>query len=178
MLFRSFTVVPLLGRESIGLSASQIGYAMTGVNLLNIAMLMPSGMAVDRIGRKLVIAPPTIICGLALALWAWSHDFPTFVLAAAVWGIGSGISGPSPAAYLADLAPPDLRGRMFGYFRSVSDFGYIIGPLLLGWLIDSKGYAFPLLMTGSMFVFAGALFWLFAPEFHHARHSAEAAGTA
>ena len=169
-----FTVVPLLGREAIGLTASQIGYAMTGVNLLNIAMLMPSGIAVDRIGRKLVIAPPTIICGLALALWAWSHDFPTFVLAAAVWGIGSGISGPSPAAYLADLAPADLRGRMFGYFRSVSDFGYIIGPLLLGWLIDSRGYAFPLLLTGSMFVVAGALFWLFAPEFHRAGRGAGA----
>ena len=40
---------------------------------------------------------------------------------------------------MQDLAPPDLRGRLFGYFRSVSDFGYIIGPLLLGWLVDATG---------------------------------------
>lgn len=161
-----FTAVPLLGIDRAGLTASQIGYAMAGVNLLNIATLYPSGQLADRVGRKLAIAPATLVCGLAMLLWGRATDYPSFILAAAVWGLGSGISGPSPAAYVADLAPADLRGRIFGYFRSVSDFGYIIGPLLIGAMIDRFGYATPLMATAVMFLISGAAFWLFAPEFH------------
>ena len=161
-----FTAVPLLGIDRAGLSASQIGYAMTGVNLLNIATLYPSGQLADRVGRKLAIAPATLFCGFAMLLWGRATDYPSFILAAAVWGLGSGISGPSPAAYVADLAPADLRGRIFGYFRSVSDFGYIIGPLLIGAMIDRFGYSIPLMATAVMFLVAGAAFWILAPEFH------------
>jgi multidrug resistance protein len=164
-----FTLVPLLGREHAGLTASQIGFAFTAVNVLTIAMLYPSGIFADRFGRKLTIAPSTIVAGLALALWAGSSDFSSFLLAALVWGVGSGICGPAPAAYLADLAPADLRGRIFGAFRSVSDSGYIVGPLLLGLLTDAYGYTLPLLLTGGMIVASGAVFWVLAPEFHHAR---------
>jgi DHA1 family multidrug resistance protein-like MFS transporter len=163
-----FTAIPLLGVDRAGLSASQIGYAMTAVNLINIATLYPSGQLADRLGRKLAIAPATIVCGLAMLLWAWSSSYTGFLVAAAVWGLGSGISGPSPAAYVADLAPADLRGRIFGYFRSVSDFGYIIGPLLIGAMIDRTGYGVPLMVTAAMFFGSGILFWLLAPEFHRA----------
>jgi MFS transporter, DHA1 family, multidrug resistance protein len=161
-----FTLVPLLGREQADLTASQIGFAFTAVNVLTIAMLYPSGVFADRFGRKLTIAPSTIVAGLALALWAWSSDYSSFLWAAVVWGIGSGICGPAPAAYLADLAPAALRGRIFGAFRSTSDSAYIIGPLLLGALTDTYGYKLPLLLTGVLVVASGAMFWLLAPELH------------
>lgn len=170
-----FTAVPLLGIDRAGLTASQIGYAMAGVNLLNIATLYPSGQLADRVGRKLAIAPATLFCGLAMLLWGRATDYPSFILAAAVWGLGSGISGPSPAAYVADLAPADLRGRIFGYFRSVSDFGYIIGPLLIGAMIDRFGYGTPLMATAVMFLISGVAFWAFAPEFHRRAAPAVAA---
>ncbi len=161
-----FAVVPLLGKESIGLSSSQIGVAMTLVNLLNIATLYHAGTLSDRFGRKWVIVPATLVSGLSVAMFALSHNYMMFLLSAAVWGIGSGVSGPSPAAYVADISPPALRGQMFGLYRSVSDSGYIVGPLLLGWLADVTGYTTPLMLTAGMFLVSGALFAVFAPEFH------------
>lgn len=163
-----FTVVPLLGKERLDLSASQIGLAMTAVNVLNIATLYWAGVLADRFGRKPVIAPATIVSGLSLAIWAWAGGYPAFLLASMVWGLGSGIAGPAPAAYVADLAPSELRGRVFGAFRSVADAGYIVGPLFLGWLVDAAGYEAPLLLTAAMFLVSGAVFWVLAPEFHRA----------
>lgn len=161
-----FTVVPLLGTEQIGLSASRVGFALTFVWLLNIATLYHAGAFSDRFGRKWVIVPATLVSGIAVAMFALSGSYAMFLLSAGVWGVGSGLSGPSPAAYVADIAPAALRGRVFGLYRSVSDSGYIVGPLLLGWLADVSGYAAPLLLTAALFLISGALFALFAPEFH------------
>lgn len=166
-----FTVVPLLAREHIGLSASQLGLALTAVSALNIVMLYPSGVLGDRMGRKVLIAPAMLVEAIALTGFAASGSYVAFLGSALLWGGGSGISGPAPAAYIADLAPPEVRGRMYGIFRSVSDAGYIVGPLLLGGLIDRAGYAPPLLLTAALLATSGALFWLFAPEFHQPKRS-------
>lgn len=161
-----FTMVPLLGQERIGLSASQIGYTLTVVNVLNLATLYHAGTLADRFGRKWIVAPATLISGLAAVTFALSGSYAAFVLAAAVWGVGSGFAGPVPAAYVADLAPPHLRGQVFGMYRSVADSGYVIGPLLLGWLADVSGYTAPLLLSAGLFLLSGTLFALFAPELH------------
>lgn len=166
-----FTVAPLLGREVVQLSASQIGYSLTLVNALNIATVYFSGSFADRFGRKPVIAPATLVAAIGLAAFAYSSSVWTFMLAAAIWGFGSGISGPAPAAYVADLAPDDVRARVFGYFRSMSDAGYIVGPLVLGWIAGWAGYHAPMLLTAGMLFGSGVLFWLFAPEFHRARRA-------
>jgi MFS family permease len=81
-----------------------------------------------------------------------------------VWGLGSGIAGPAPAAYVADIAPPELRGRAFGLYRSVADSGYIVGPIVLGWMAGETGYTLPLLLTGLLFLTTATLFLRFAPE--------------
>lgn len=161
-----FTVVPLLGTETLNLSASDIGIAFTVVNILNIGTVYFSGAFADRYGRKPVIAPATLVAGLGMAMFAFSGSETMFMLSAAMWGLGAGISGPAPAAYVADLAPGKTRPQVFGYFRSVSDAGYIIGPIALGWITSQFGYHFPLLLTAGMIVVSGVLFWVFAPETH------------
>lgn len=171
-----FTLVPLLGDEVVHLTASQIGFALTVVNILMIATVYFSGVLADRFGRKPVIAPATVVAGVGLALFAFSTTYPMYVVAAAVWGLGAGLSGPAPAAYVADLAPPALRAPVFGYFRSMADVGYIVGPVALGWLASRVGYVTPMLITAGTITLAGALFWIFAPEFHRraVRGNAEA----
>ncbi len=75
-------------------------------------------------------------------------------------------------AYVADFAPAALRGRVFGWFRSLSDCVYIAGPLLLGAMTDRYGFVPPLVLTAALFMSAGVLFWLLAPEFHYAKQHA------
>ena len=169
-----FTVIPLLGKEQIGLTASQIGIVMSTVSLLTIATLYHSGLWSDRFGRKRVIAPSAIVCGIGIAMFAFSSSYVMFFASAVFWGLGSGIGGPAPAAYVADLSPAALRGQMFGAFRSLSDCGYIAGPLLLGWMTDQYGFVPPLLLTAAMFISSGVLFWILAPEYHDAKRAAAA----
>jgi MFS family permease len=159
-----FTLVPLLGKDRMALSGSQIGLALALVNVLNLAVLYHAGALADRLGRKRVIVPASLVCGLAMVLFALGESYAVYVLAACVWGLGSGIAGPAPAAYVADIAPPELRGRAFGLYRSVADSGYIVGPIVLGWMAGETGYTLPLLLTGLLFLTTATLFLRFAPE--------------
>src|SRR5581483_12155797 len=122
-----------------------------------------AGVLADRYGRRWVIVPATLVSGLSLVLFALSGSYTMFLAASVVWGGGSGLSGPAPAAYVADIAPPAVRGQLFGLYRSVADLGYIAGPLLLGWMAD-RGYSAPLYLTAAMFLVSGTLFALRAPE--------------
>lgn len=39
-------------------------------------------------------------------------------------------------ALRADLATPEIRGRLFGLYRTFFDAGDIIGPFMASWLYD------------------------------------------
>jgi MFS-type transporter involved in bile tolerance (Atg22 family) len=52
-----------------------------------------------------------------------------------IYGAVIGLSGPS-AAYVTDLAPPDKLEISMGLYRLISDSGYFVGPLLLGFVAD------------------------------------------
>jgi MFS family permease len=168
-----FNIVPLMGTERLGLSTSQIGLALTLINVLNIGTLYHAGVLSDRFGRKPVIWPSTVVAGLSMLAFAASGSYLAFIGSALLWGLGSGISGPSPGAYIADLAPPEQRGRVIGAYRTFSDAGYIVGPILLGWLGGVAGFNAPLILTAALFVVSGLLFALFAPETHTGRMKGE-----
>jgi len=52
-----------------------------------------------------------------------------------VYGAVVGLSGPS-AAYVTDLSPPDKLEISMGVYRMISDSGFFVGPLLLGFVAD------------------------------------------
>ena len=48
------------------------------------------------------------------------------------FGVAAGFGGSAPAAYLADVAAPAVRGRSVGVYRTFGDVGTIVGPVALG----------------------------------------------
>jgi MFS transporter, DHA1 family, multidrug resistance protein len=169
-----FTVVPLFVHDRLGLDPLQIGLALTIGNVVNLTMTPIAGILVDRFGRRPIIVPGTLLSGLAFAAFAGVTSYPHFLLICLLWGLAGGIGGTAPGAYAADLAPPGANGVTMGIYRTLSDAGYVVGPALLGLIADSFGAEPALLTMGSVFIVAGLLFGLFAPETHR-RVAAKAA---
>ena len=83
----------------------------------------------------------------------------------ALWnGKVQGIGGPAPAAYLADLDLPGGRGLTMGVYRTISDLGMVMGPILLGAVSDRFSFSSALWLNGVLFVVAGVSFGLLAAE--------------
>lgn len=155
------TLLPLLGHNELGLSETAVGMVFTVIAAVNFATLYVAGSLADRFGRKIVIVPSGVLTAVAVGLYVWTGSPATFLAVSILLGIGTGLGGPAPAAYVADMVPPGTVGPAMGLYRTISDLGLVLGPVLLGWIVDEWGYdpAFALnagLMLLSTLLFAAA----------------------
>lgn len=158
------TVLPLLGNDRLALGPAKLGYAFTLIALVNFFTINLAGIICDRYGRKTAIVPSCLLCGAALVTYTLGGNYTHFMLSSMLLGLGTGVGGPAPAAYLADLELPCGRGVVMGVYRTISDVGVTVGPILLGWLSDQFGYDSALWVNGLLFVVVGVAFGLFAQE--------------
>jgi MFS transporter, DHA1 family, multidrug resistance protein len=159
-----FNIVPIIGSFRVGLDYDEIGIGLGVGSVLGLLAVYPAGMAVDRWGRKAVIVPATIITGASFMLFAVADSFLTFAAANALWGVASSIGGSAPAAYAADSAPPGMNASAMSLFRMLGDIGYVVGPILLGFIVDVQGTESALYLSTFLLVAIGIAFAKFAPE--------------
>lgn len=159
-----FNVIPLLAEDEMGLTPSQIGLGLGMISILGLVLVYPSGALVDHFGRKAVIVPSMILSGVAMISFAWADTFVTFMVASTFWAAATGIAGAAPAAYAADVAPPGMTASAMGMYRTLSDLGYVIGPLALGAIADLVSPDAALVVTAALLASIGVLFAMNALE--------------
>src|SRR5208283_512845 len=116
-------------------AARWFGVLMSLYSVMQFVFAPILGGLSDRFGRRTVIlmslagaATSYLASGLAPALW-WLFVGRT------VAGI-TGASFSAANAYIADITPPDKRAASFGAVGAVFGLGFILGPLLGGFLGD------------------------------------------
>ena len=158
------TLIPLLGYERLNLREGQVGLALTLVAAMQFAFVFLAGRLSDKLGRKTVIVPGGIITALGLVLFIHSPSYQFFLLSAVVLGVGRGFGGAVPTAYVADIAQSQNYEHTMALYRTVSDIGFVVGPILLGWLKDTRGLDFPFFLGAGLLLGAIILFAALAKE--------------
>lgn len=159
-----FAIIPVLMVQRLGLSVSAIGFSMMLGSVSGLLAAYPAGSLADRFGRKAVIVPATLLTGTSMLLFCVAPSYLWFTLACIVWGVASSVGAAAPAAYAADSAPPGMNAAAMSTFRMTADAGYVIGPLVLGLIVDAYG-PIPALLAGSAALLAVSLaFAILAPE--------------
>jgi MFS family permease len=52
--------------------------------------------------------------------------------------VGKGLRTPARDAWIAEVTPPRIRGRAFGFHRGADHLGAVMGSLLAWWLLSSQ----------------------------------------
>ncbi|MFQ5381437.1 MAG: MFS transporter [Dehalococcoidia bacterium] len=155
------TLLPLMGSEQAGLSEGEIGGIFASMALINLLLTFPAGAIVDRFGAKAAIVPSAGVSMLAYLLFVPVDSPPAFWGASLVLALGSGLLGPAPAAFAAEVAPEERRGAAMGIFRSLSDAGFVLGPPTVGFLVDRAGFGWGFSANGGVLLTTALLFaWL------------------
>ena len=161
-----FTIVPILGASRLGLGTIEIGFGIALGAVLGLLAAWPTGAVTDRFGRKTVIVPATAISGGAMLLFALAPSYFWFAAACALWSVATSVGGAAPAAYAADSAPAGMNAAAMSSFRMLGDAGYVLGPILLGVVVDAGGEHAALYLAAGLLVAAALAFAGFARESH------------
>ncbi len=135
-------LLPVFLVTVLGASVTSIGVLEGIAEAAALVVKVFSGPFSDWLGRR----KPIVVTGYAMG----ALSKPLFAVAnsvALVYGarifdrIGKGIRGAPRDALVADIAPPELRGRAFGLRQSLDTVGAFLGPMLaiaLMWLTDNS----------------------------------------
>lgn len=163
--------IPLQGSE-LGLTEGQIGLALSAIFIMTFVALHLAGTLADRFGRKTIIVPSSLLTAVTLAIVAVAPTYGLYLFAAMTFGLTAGIGTPVPAAYVADSADEESQGMAIGIFRTLGDSGAVLGPLLMGWIIDQSSIITGLLVNAGLIVAVTLAFLVFAPELKIHRQTA------
>jgi len=93
------------------------------------------GSLSDRYGRRRVLLISLICFGIDYAFMAFAPTLAWLFAGRAIAGIAGATYGPANAV-IADVTPPERRGRMFGLLGAAFGGGFILGPAIGGILGD------------------------------------------
>lgn len=129
------TIVPIFAFNNLGLNEDTIGFLLTFAGLATACTMVPMGGLSDRIGRRNPLIAALLLSAV-FTLWIpFSTDLLGIAICMVAYGAGVGLSGPI-AAYVTDVSPPEKLEISMGLYRMISDLGFVVGPMLLGYFAD------------------------------------------
>jgi MFS family permease len=146
------------------LRANQLGVSMTAIPLLWVVLHVvksasstPGGALSDRVGRRPLIVGgwllyAAVYAGFALATDTW-HAWVLF----AIYGVVFGLSEGTEKALIADLVPPESRGRAFGWYHAVVGVAALPASVVFGAVWDRYSASAAFTMGAALALLASAL---------------------
>lgn len=114
------------------------GAAVGGIFACYAATLVPTqvvgGALADRLDAGRVLARGLGLYFLTLLAFVVARDVPTLMAVRAVEGVAIGLVVPSVMKLVVQSVPPERLGRGMGQVMGLGGLGFIVGPLLGGWL--------------------------------------------
>jgi MFS family permease len=135
------TLVPLFGKDELGMSIVGIGVVFAVSLAAELAVLYPAGILSDRRGRKAVLVPSLVALGATTVAVGWAATPLALGLLMVALGLASGFAGVPPGAMLADVVPEHESGTAVGIFRFFGDIGFMVGPVVAGVTSAELGFA-------------------------------------
>jgi DHA1 family multidrug resistance protein-like MFS transporter len=131
--------IPTLA-TAFAVPAALAAQVVTALLLGRALMTIPSGMIVDRLGRKpaMILGPIMLIGGSLLAASAGS--FPPLLAGQFLGGAGVALWQLGREVAAVDLIKPEVRGRMLSLFFGLQSAGQALGPLAGGFVTERWGF--------------------------------------
>jgi MFS family permease len=127
---------PVFMKENYGILERQYGLMMSLSAAMVVLFQFPITGFTERYGRATMLAWGTALYAIGFGLVGFVSTAPLFTLALAIWTVGEMVHVPVSQAYVADVAPEDMRGRYMGAAGLTWGMGWGIGPFLAGLVMD------------------------------------------
>jgi len=126
--------------SNLGASASENAIVISIGGFVSTALMLPSGLLLDRIGRRVLLIGSAVVNMVSIFLLIftknWQQVIPVFVLYSASWALFI----PARMAMITADSAPEKRGSVFGIMNTSWPIAGVISPIISGYLIESVGW--------------------------------------
>jgi len=153
------------------LKAKATGFDDTSVILLyfifNITaslLSLPFGGLSDKVGRKKLLVAGYTVFALCYLGFAFSNSRPQMVAVFVLYGAYTAMIAGVERAFVAEIAPPHLKGTMFGLHSTVTGIALLPASVIAGVLWNQFGTAVPFIFGASLSLLAAVILLLFMKD--------------
>jgi MFS family permease len=139
-----------------GISAMAATTILSVAGLASLGGKIVCGIIADRVGAKRTLVAGLVIQAVAVSLYVFTRELPSFYAVAIMFGFAYGGVMPLYAILVREYFGARIMGTIFGAVGSVSTLGMALGPWLGGRLYDASGSYF-WLFIGSCAIGLGAV---------------------
>jgi MFS family permease len=157
-------IIPLYAADAIGLDLQSIGVVISIAAAIDMLLFYPTGVIMDRYGRKFAIIPSFFLQAVGMFLIPFTGSFMALAAAVMLIGFGNGLGSGIMMTLGADLAPENSRGEFLGIWRLIGDCGVTGAPLLVGGVADLIGLSMSAWALSGAGMIAVYIFLFLVPE--------------
>src|SRR6056297_2829819 len=135
-----------------GLSKLQLGWAVGSLTLTATLAMMVAGPLSDKFGRRTVLKTAAFLYAVSAIGSALAPTFSILVIARMIGGLGVGASLIIAPMYIAEIAPPKMRGRLVSFNQLNIVIGisaaFFTNYLILQWAQSDAAWTQMLMFSG------------------------------
>jgi len=150
----------LLKAQNTGFDAKTVLLLYLLYNVIYDIFSYPAGLISDRIGRKKMMVAGYLVYGLVYFGFALAGRPAAIWVLFGVYGLYIALTEGIEKAFVADIAPEDLRGTLIGMHATVVGIGLLPASILAGALWNMFGAAAPFYFGGFMGILAALGIWI------------------
>ncbi|MFD2238322.1 MFS transporter [Aureimonas populi] len=141
-------------RAAFGLGQGAFGAGLVAVGAGFMVSSLSAGAALRRFGGGRLLAGSTLLAALGLAGFAVAPNWPVFLLAGLLVGIGGGAIDSGLNAYAA----AHYSARQMNWLHAAFGLGAALGPLAMAWGVANTGWRYGYAAIGLSMGLLGLLF--------------------
>ncbi|MCE9647818.1 MAG: MFS transporter [Chloroflexi bacterium] len=120
--------------QKFGVGMTQAGILLATNSVAGMIGSTIGGALADRFGRRGIILFGLVVSALSGLTLGFVNKFYAFYGLSVFVGLMGSSAQPAHQAMIADILPPEKRSEGFGMMRVISNFAWIIGPTIGGFL--------------------------------------------
>ena len=157
VLTATFTVLPLILRDNVGLPSQHHWYVYLPVMALSVAAMVPFIIIAERRRRlkQVFLGAILVVAGAEVGLAFWHMTLASVTALLFLFYVGFNLLEATLPSLISKMAPPDSKGTAMGFYSSSQFFGAFLGGSIGGWLQGRAGLSGVLI-----FCAASAGLWL------------------
>jgi len=116
--------------ERCGLPPWIYGVLISGNGVLVVLFELPLTRVTTRFAPRRILALGYVLLGAGFAMNSFATSIPLLALVVITFTLGEMVCMPVSAAYMANLAPAEMRGRYMGVYGFSWAIAIVCGPLI------------------------------------------------